>query len=88
MTTFFFSETPDRKTTQQVYISVSLNQVYSFSSTNIISVIVTVKKPAIDTQKLERKECKHTAKENHQTIREETKRKSEQRRTIKQLENN
>ena len=33
----------------------------------------TKQKPTIDTQKLERKEHKHTTKENHQTIREETK---------------
>ena len=30
--------------------------------------------PTIDTQKLERKNQKHTAKENHQIMKEETKR--------------
>ena len=35
---------------------------------------MTNQKPTIDTQKLERKEHKHSTKENHQTTREETKR--------------
>ena len=34
----------------------------------------TNQKPTIDIQSLERKEHKHTSKENHQTTREETKR--------------
>ena len=37
----------------------------------------------IDTQKLKRKENKHTSKENHQTTREETEEINEQRRTTK-----
>ena len=46
-------------------------------------MVTTNKKPTIDTQNLERKEHKDTAKENHQTTREGTKRKNEQRRTTK-----
>ena len=41
-------------------------------------------KPAIDTQKLKRKEHKHPTKENHETTREETKRRRNvQRKTTK-----
>ena len=46
------------------------------------------KGPTIDTQKLERKEHKHTTKENYQTTREKTKRRrKEQRELQKQREN-
>ena len=44
----------------------------------------TNQKPTIDTQKLERKEYKHTTNENHQTRGEETKRRKEQR-TVKTI---
>ena len=44
-------------------------------------IVTTNQKPTIDTQKIDRKEHKHTTKENHQTKREETKRRKEQRRT-------
>ena len=37
-------------------------------------MVTTNQKPTKDTQKLERKELKHTTKENNQTTREETKR--------------
>ena len=41
-------------------------------------------KPLLDKQKLKIKEHKHTTKENHQTTREETKRrKTKQRKTTK-----
>ena len=47
-------------------------------------IVTTNQKPTIDTQKLKRKEHKHTTKGNHQTTGEETKsRRSEQRRTTK-----
>ena len=38
------------------------------------TMVTTNQKPSTDTQKLERKKHKQTTKENHQTIREETKR--------------
>ena len=37
-------------------------------------VVTTNQKPTIDTQKLKRKEHKHTTKENHQITKEEMKR--------------
>ena len=37
------------------------------------SLVTINQKPTIDTQKLARKEPKHTSKENHQTITVETK---------------
>ena len=37
-------------------------------------MVTTNQKPVINTQKQERKEHRHTTKENHQTAREETKR--------------
>ena len=37
-------------------------------------MVTTNQKPPVDTQKLKRKENKHTSKENHQTTREETER--------------
>ena len=43
------------------------------------------KKPTIDTQKLKRKEHKHTIKGNNQSTRQETKRRNELRRTTKTL---
>ena len=43
-------------------------------------------KPTIDTTKPKRKECKHTTKENNQTIMEETKRKMNKKDLQKQLE--
>ena len=46
--------------------------------------MVTInQKSIINTQKIKRKESKHNAKEDHQTIREETKRQEEQRKTTK-----
>ena len=56
---------------------------YSYKSIYMNPMVTTNKKPTIDTQNLERKEHKDTAKENHQTTREGTKRKNEQRRTTK-----
>ena len=47
-------------------------------------MLTTNQKPTIDTQKLERRENKHTIDENHQTTREETKRRKH-RRTGKQV---
>ena len=44
-------------------------------------VVTTNQKPTIDTQKLRRKEHKHTIKESYQTTREETKRRNEKRTT-------
>ena len=38
-------------------------------------IITTNQNPTLDTQKLDRKKYKHTIKENHQTIREDTKKK-------------
>ena len=46
-------------------------------------VVNTNQEPTIDKQKLKRKKYKHTAKENYQTTKEETKRRNEQRRTKK-----
>ena len=47
-------------------------------------MITTNEKPTIDTQRLKRKEHKHNTKENHQTTREDTKRRrNEQRRPTK-----
>ena len=45
------------------------------------SIVTKNQKPTIDTQKLERKEHKHTTKANNQTTREETKK--EENRTTK-----
>ena len=57
---------------------------YSYRSTYINLMVTTNQKPTIDTQKLGRKDYKHTIKENHQTIREKTKRRRKvQRRTAK-----
>lgn len=39
-------------------------------------MVTMIKKPTIDTQKLKRKEHKQTNEENHETIREETKRRN------------
>ena len=49
-------------------------------------MVTTNQKPAIDTQKLKRKEHKLTTKENHQTTRQEIKRRNKQRRNTKQPE--
>lgn len=68
---------------------MTLKQVDNrYISTYMSPIIITNQKPTADAHNLKWKEHKHTIKENHQTIREETKRKIEQRRTIKQLENN
>ena len=48
---------------------------YSYQSTYMNPMVTTNQKPPVDTQKLKRKEHNHTTKENHQAIREETKRK-------------
>ena len=47
---------------------------YRYRSTYINRMVAINQKPTTSTQKLERKEHKHTTKENHQTTREETKR--------------
>ena len=44
-------------------------------------IVTANQKPTIDIQKLERKKQKHNTKENHQTAREETKRRKQQRAT-------
>ena len=41
------------------------------------SMITTNQNPTVDTQRLVRKEHKHTTKENHQTTSEETERQNE-----------
>ena len=41
-------------------------------------MVTTIQKPTTDPQKQERKEYKHTTEENHQTIREKTKRRKSQ----------
>ena len=46
---------------------------YSFSSTPMNPMVTTNQKPTVDKQKKERKEHKHTTKENHQTVREKLK---------------
>lgn len=43
----------------------------------------TKQKPLIDTEKLERKESKHCTEERHQTAREDSKKKKEERGTTK-----
>ena len=50
---------------------------YSYRSIYMNSMVATSQKPTIDTQKLKRKEHKHIIKGNHQTTREETKRRTE-----------
>ena len=50
---------------------------YTYRSTFINPMVATNQKPTTDTKKLGRKEHKHTTKENHQTIRKETKRRAE-----------
>ena len=45
---------------------------YSYRSAYMNCVVTTNQISLIDTQKLEKKEHKHTTKENHQTTREET----------------
>ena len=47
---------------------------YSYRSVYMNPIVSTNQKPTIDIQSLERKEHKHTTKENHQTTRKETKR--------------
>lgn len=37
-------------------------------------MVATNKKIIVDTQKIKRKESKHNSKENHKTVREDTKR--------------
>ena len=49
---------------------------HNYGSTYINPMITTNQKPTIDTQKPKRKEPKDTTKENHQTIREEKKKKT------------
>ena len=51
-------------------------------------LITTYQKLKTDTQKIKRKESKHNTKENHIITREESKRRREQKRTIKTTENN
>ena len=68
-------------------MTISLKQVYSYRLTYMNPMVSTSQKPTIDTQKIKRKEHKHTTKENHQTTREETKRRNEQRKTTKTIGN-
>ena len=73
----------------QIFQNLNLNDYqfnssrYSYRSTYMNPVVNTNQEPTIDKQKLKRKKYKHTAKENYQTIKEETKRRNEQRRTKK-----
>ena len=53
---------------------ISLKQVDIAIGQYMNPMVTTNQKPTIDTQKLKRKEHKHTTKENHQTTREQTKR--------------
>ena len=46
-------------------------------------ITTTIQKPTIDTQKLKRKGHKDTTKENNQTTKKQSKRRSEQTRTTK-----
>ena len=46
---------------------------YSYGSTYLKTRVTTNKKYTIDSQKLVRKELKHTTKENHQTTKEKPK---------------
>ena len=48
-------------------------------------MVTTSQKPTIGSQKLKRKEHKHTTKEKYQSTKEETKRRNEQRRTTKSM---
>ena len=50
-------------------MTTSLKQ--SYRSTYMNCIVTTHQKPTTDVQKLERKEHKHTTKENHQITREE-----------------
>jgi len=45
--------------------------------------VTTNQKPVIDMQKIKRKESTYITKESQQTLREETKRRKEQKRTTK-----
>ena len=56
------------------YHLTSICFIMSFQYTHMVA---TNQKPTTDTKKLGRKEHKHTTKENHQTIRKETKRRAE-----------
>lgn len=64
-------------------ISFKTNRV-SYVSLYMNPMVITKKKPTIDTQKLERKEYKHTTKENYQITREETKRRRKEQGTTTQ----
>ena len=59
---------------------------YSYRSTYMNSVLTTDQKSAAGTQDLERKEHKHTTEENHQTTKEETKRRKNREQIQKQPE--
>lgn len=49
-------------------------------------MVATNKKIIVDTQKIKRKESKHNSKENHKTVREDTKRRrSEWRKTTEAI---
>ena len=50
---------------------------YRYRSTYMSPIVTTNQRHIIDTQKLERKEDKHTSNKNHQTTREETKGRTE-----------
>ena len=47
-------------------------------------MVTTNQKPIVDTQKIKRKESKHTTTGNHQITMEETKREINEQRTTKQ----
>ena len=62
---------------KQVYRPILLQSIY------MNPMVTANQKHTMDTQKPKRKEVKHTNKENHQTTREEIKKRKEQRRTTK-----
>ena len=54
---------------------------YSYASTSLKSMATTNQKHTIDPERPKEKELKHTTKENHQTIKGETKSRNKQKRT-------
>ena len=58
---------------------------YNYRSIYMNATVSSNQKYVIDTQKLKRKEHKHTIKGNNQSTRQETKRRNELRRTTKTL---
>ena len=57
-------------------------ECYLHSMLYVNLIVITRKKLKVNTQKKVRKESKHNTKENHQNLREERKRRKEQRGTV------